>query len=117
MSPTLYTIFTADIPQAAHGCLNIQYADDITQIITYQGKSIQFMATRTTQEIEKINNYERKWKIKTNKSKFKIIPVAVQKKNIIIIDGEIIEFSGNGNILGLTVSRNGISKHINNIVT
>ena len=117
LSPTLYTIYTADIPQAAHGNLNIQYADDITQIITYQGKSRQFMATRTTQEIEKINNYERKWKIKTNKSKFKIIPIAVQKKNNIIIDGEVIEFSGNGKILGLTVSRNGINKHINNIAT
>ena len=88
----------------------------ITQIITYQGKSIQFMATRTIQEIEKINNYERNWKIKTNKSKFKVIPIVVQKKNI-IIDLEIIEFSGNGYILGMTVSRNGISKHINNIAT
>lgn len=37
------------------------------------------MATRTEQEIRKINEFERKWKIKTNNNKFKIIPVAVQE--------------------------------------
>lgn len=31
LSSTLYTIYTADIPQAAHGCIKLQYADDITQ--------------------------------------------------------------------------------------
>ena len=117
LSPTLYTIYTADIPEATHGCLNIQYADDITQIITYPGNSRHLMARRTVQEITRINEYEQQWKIKTNKNKFKIIPIAVQKKNNIIIDGENIEYSGNGKVLGLTISRNGLNKHINDIST
>ncbi len=47
LSPTLYTIYTADIPEAGPGTTIIQYADDITQIITYPGKSRNLMARRT----------------------------------------------------------------------
>lgn len=65
LSQTLFTIYTRDIPQPAFGCLNVQYADDITQIITYPGKARQLMAIRTVNEIEKNNNYEKNWKIKT----------------------------------------------------
>ncbi len=35
LSPTLFTIYTADIPHPFIDCCNIQYADDITQIIAY----------------------------------------------------------------------------------
>ncbi len=38
------------------------------------------MAIRTVREIEKINLFEKKWKIKTNINKFKIFPIAVKKK-------------------------------------
>lgn len=116
ISPTLYTIYTNDIPQPAIGSTNIQYADDITQIITYPGKSRQLMASRTKNEIEKINNYEKAWKIKTNKNKFKIIPITVKKKNNIIVDGSEIEFSRDGKVLGLRIGRTGIGKHIDDIV-
>lgn len=73
------------------------------------------MAARTADEIEKINNYEKQWKIKTNKNKFKLIPISVQKKNNVLIDGEIINYSGNGKIFGTTFSRNGINKHVDKI--
>lgn len=63
------------------GSIHIQYADDITQIIIYPGRSQQIMASRTVNEIKIINNYEKTWKIKTNKNKFRIIPIAVKKKN------------------------------------
>ncbi len=38
LSPTLYTLYTNDIPSAGPGCLDIMYADDVTQIIR-QSKS------------------------------------------------------------------------------
>ena len=113
LSPTLYTIYTIDIPEAGPGTTNIQYADDITQIITYPGKSRNLMAIRTVNEINKINNYEKQWKIKTNKQKFKIVPIAVRKKNNIVIEGNLIEYTPSGKILGNTICRNGITKHIN----
>ena len=70
LSPTLYSMYTSDIPLLSEGCFNIMYADDITQIITYPGKSRMFMTRKTEREISKINSYETKWKIKTNATKF-----------------------------------------------
>lgn len=49
LSPTLYT---ADLPQTAVNCINMQYADDVTQIIKYPGKSRQLVANKTVQGIE-----------------------------------------------------------------
>lgn len=53
ISPTLYTIYTNDIPDPAFDCTTVQYADDVTQIVAYHGKSRQLMANRTVSEIEK----------------------------------------------------------------
>lgn len=52
ISPTLYTIYTADLFEPAVDCIDIQFANDSTQIITHGGKSRQLIATRTVQEIE-----------------------------------------------------------------
>lgn len=49
--------------------------------------SRQLMANKAAQEIEKINKYERECKIKTNKSKFKIVSMAVKKKGHNIVQG------------------------------
>lgn len=94
------------------GCTKIQYANDTTQIITYPGKSRQLMVNRTVDEIEKINAYERKWKIKTNKNMFKIVPLAIKKKHNIVIDGTQLDFSSHGKVLGLKKGRTGYGKHI-----
>ncbi len=39
LSPTLFTVYTRDIPPL-HTGTNIPYADDISQIIPYTGKSV-----------------------------------------------------------------------------
>lgn len=67
LSPTLY-IYTGDLPQPVCGCLNMQYADDVTQIISYPGSSREMMCRRAIGEITKINKYEEKCKIKNKKS-------------------------------------------------
>ena len=112
ISPTLYSIYTNDIPEPAVDCTTVQYADDITQIIVYHGKSRQLMANRVINEIEKINYYEKQWKIKTNKNKFKIIPIGVKKKNDIYIDGNQIQYSNYGKVLGVKIGTTGYNKHI-----
>lgn len=116
LSPTLYTIYTADLPLPEWGCTNIQYADDITQIITYPGASRGFMSRLAVREITKINKFEEDWKIKTNKNKFKIIPIAVKKKDDIIIEGTKIDYSLQGKVLGLTIGRTGIERHVTEII-
>ena len=115
LSPTLYTIYTADTPIPSQGCTYIQYADDITQIITYPGKSKAFMANKIQREIMKINKYEKQWKIMTNTNKFKIIPLAVRKTKPINIDNQIIPYANEGSILGLHINRRGISNHLRHI--
>ncbi len=64
LSPTLFTIYTADIPHSSIDFRNIQYIDDITQIITYNGNLRDLMANLAVREITKVNDYERKWEIK-----------------------------------------------------
>lgn len=46
------------------------YADDVTQIIRYEGKSTQLMARYTARAREQINTFEKKCKIATNSGKF-----------------------------------------------
>lgn len=50
------------------------------------------MARLTENEIERINNYEKQWKVKTNGSKFTIISLAVRKKENIAVNGQLIPF-------------------------
>ncbi len=76
LSPTLYSLYTNDLPPPGPGCLDTLYADDITQLITSPSKSKDMMKIKVEREIERINKYERKWKIQTSEDKFKIIPIA-----------------------------------------
>ncbi len=67
-------------------------------------------------EITKINEFENKWKIKTNQNKFKIVPIGVKRRNQIIINGNIIEYSLHGKFLGLSIGRTGIKQHVNETI-
>ena len=112
LSPTLYIIYIRDLPRPGPGCMNIAYADDISQIITYPGKSRNMMARRAEREISLINNYEYKWKIKTNINKFRIIAMAQKKNEDIIVNNERIEYAREGTILGQKITSTGILAHV-----
>ena len=112
LSPTLYTLYTNDLPQAEFGCTDIMYADDITQIITTPSKSKWMMKAKVERDIERINTFERKWKIKTSEEKFKIIPIAQMKPKKIMVNGKEIETTKTGKLLGLHISVTGLVSHI-----
>ena len=112
LSPTLCTIYTNDLPPAGPGCLDILYADDITQIITTQSKSKNMMKLKVEREIERINRFEKKWKIKTNQDKFKLIPIAQRKTETIVVNNKEIVNSKEGKVLGLTIQTSGIIGHM-----
>ncbi len=112
LSPTLYTLYTNDLPPPEYGCLDTMYADDITQIITTPSKSKLMMKAKVEREIERINKFERKWKIRTSEEKFKIIPLAQLKTNKIKVNGKDIETSKGGKLLGLNISITGYVGHI-----
>ncbi len=88
LSPTLYTLYTNDLPSSEYGCIDTMYADDITQIITSPSKSKLVMKLKVEREIERINKFERKWKIKTSEEKFKIIPIAQFKQRKLMLTGK-----------------------------
>ncbi len=88
------------------------YADDVTQIITSQSKSKLMMKLKVEREIERINKFERKWKIKASEEKFKIIPIAQRKTMKIKSDDKETENSTADKLLGLNITSNGFVCHI-----
>ena len=78
----------------------------------YPGKGKQMLALNTRREIERINEYEKKWKIKTNKNKFQLLSISKTKPPEIRINNEKIDYKDQVNILGLNIKRTGISIHI-----
>ncbi len=88
LSPTSYTLYTNDLPPADPHSVDIMYADDITQVITTPSKSKLMLKVKVEREIERINRYEKKWKIKTSEEKSKVIPVAQYKVKQFKINGE-----------------------------
>ncbi len=116
LSPSLYTLFTNDLPLPEYGCLDTMYADDVTQIITSPSKSKLMMKAKVEREIERISKFERMWKIKTSEEKFKIIPIAQLKTNKIKVNGKEIETSKNGKLLGLNITTHGFVTHITKMI-
>lgn len=112
LSPTLFTIYTSDTPQATYG-INISYADDITQLIKYPGPSRNIMNSRTKHDVEKINSHEIKWKIQTNIHKFSVIQLANTRREPLIIDEDLIDFKDEGKILGFKINTRGYLDSVN----
>lgn len=112
LSPTMFILYTSDAPEAGPGCDNVGFADDVTQIITCAHRSTQMMALKTEHEISNLNEYEKAWKIKTNKDKFKVLPISKFRPAPINIDAQGVEFCVETKVLGLSIRRTGVSRHI-----
>ncbi len=85
LSPTLYTFFTNDLPSPEYCCLDVMYAEDVTQVITSPSKPKLMIKVKVERDIERISKFERQWKIETSEEKFQIIPIAQLKKILLII--------------------------------
>lgn len=115
LSPTLYSLYTNDVPDPTgpHSCY-VQFADDITQIVTTNYSNPRAIAHYTAVEISNINKYETKWKIRTNIAKFKVIPIGRKKTAEVKVNNHIYQYSTKGKVLGLTITSSGYIEHINN---
>ena len=87
------------------------YADDVTQIITSRSKSKQMMQIKVEREIERINKFERLWKIKTSEENYKIIPIAQVKTRKIKVNDKEFETCKKGKLIGLNITSNGFVTH------
>ena len=113
LSPTLFILFTSDLPPDGPGSTDLLFADDITQVVEYYHQSKKMLARRTEREAKRIDDYEKKWKIKTSRHKFKILSVSKSKPEQIKINNEDIPFNDSITVLGLKIKRTGIVQHLN----
>ena len=117
LSPTLFITYTADMPAPeSNQSMNIYYADDATQIVVSNG-TIQEHDQLVKREAVRLNNFEKRWKIKTNIDKFTLIALGRRKPSDIQIEGNIIRHQNKCKMLGHTLTSQGmIIHHINDRV-
>ena len=125
LSPTLYTMYTHDLPRPHYkNSMTFAYADDVTHII--RAKSIKALINRVQRETNLVTNWERKWLIKTNPSKSQLSITKTRQSTIqryppvFIIDNNNpvpIPNKSSTNILGYrTDARLNGNHHINALV-
>lgn len=112
LSPTLFILYTSDMPEPAPYSDHVMFADDVTQIVSYPGKSKELLSRHTAKAIENINRYEKKWKIQTSTNKFKVIPVGRTNSAPLIVDEDILPYTREGTVLGLKITSNGYKQFI-----
>ena len=114
-SPALYIFYNHDIPESVDPVTNadIYFADDVTQLVCTYGKSHRRHKLHIEREINRINSFERKWRISTSVPKFKVIPLSNRKQweFPLIINGQNQDYSESGSFLGLRLTSNGYSSH------
>lgn len=115
LSPTLFNFYTSDTPDP-HPQEQIIYADDITQVISTPSKSLALHAAATRRAIDNIDSFEKKWRIKTNKTKFTIVRIGRHNHQPILIDNEPHQLANKGTVLGLTIGFTGYKHHVKNRV-
>ena len=69
-------------------------------------------ALQIAHAISTIDNYEHKWKIRTNKDKFKVVNIGCRKTADIRLVDRTIRHTETGTVLGLDNTGNGYIKHI-----
>lgn len=78
LSPTLFNIYTSDVPKTSHTTL-ATYADD-TAILS-SNKNPDIAANYLQYHLNQISNWSKKWKIKINENKSVQINFALNKKD------------------------------------
>ena len=80
----------------------------------YRGEDREQLAVQLEREIQRVNNFEKVWKIKTNANKFKMISVLKTQPYPISVNDVNMQFTNDINLMGLTLTRTGFSKHVAN---
>ena len=114
LSPTLFILYTRDLPPAGNDCDDVIFADDITQVIQNFSDNKEELAISTTREIERVNQFEKDWKIMININKFNLLSISKLRPHQVVNEGRLLNFSNEIKILGLTLKRTGIKQHITN---
>ena len=122
LSPTLYTMYTYDLPKPHYrDSMTFAYADDVTHIV--RAKSTKTLLKKLQKETTLVNKWESKWLIKTNPLKSQLSITKTRHATIqrfppvVIIDNNSpipIPVKASTNILGYrTDQRLNGNNHIN----
>ena len=71
-----------------------------------------YLAVKTVREVEKISEYELKWKISTNLEKFQMLSISAYKPADIYINNAKMQFSKTIKVLGFNLGTSGFCAHI-----
>ena len=112
LSPTLFMYYTSGLPRPGPGGTDVLFADDVTQVVEYPHSSKRMLALRTECKIDRVNTFEKQWKIKTNENKSKLLPVSKTKLATVSMDGTAIPFTPSITTLGFSMKRTGFNNHI-----
>ena len=129
LSPTLYNYYLKDLPRSEKGW-KVVYADDITQVVdhprwdsTYsqfkrgtaagrrgeafpQEEADAAVLREAMEEVRQVDEYERTWKIRTNRTKFQAMPLLAKKqRSYVMSDGSTIDGALEATFLGLKFGR------------
>ena len=115
LSPSLFIFYTHDLLLPASVLsTDVIFADDVSQIVEYRGEDREQLAVQSEREIVRENNFEKLWKIEINANKFKMISVSKTQPYPISVNDVNMQFTNDINLLGLTLSRTGFTKHVTN---
>ena len=92
----------------------IPYADDVRQIIPQRSKSAALHSLQTARAIKTKDDFEHKWKIRTNRDKFVVINIGLTQKVNIRLTDRTIRHSNIGIVQGLCISSDGYVMHFSN---
>ena len=111
LSPSLFIFYTHDMP-ASDSNTDVIFADDVAQIVEHHGGDREELAVQSEREIVGVSEFEKKWKIKTNANKFKMVSISKTQPYPVSVDDTNMPFTNDINLLGLTPTRTGFFKHI-----
>ena len=110
LSPTLFNMYTADLPPPTHNdSLTIQYADDVTQLA--RATTIDFLTNKIQTELTATSLWEQNWRIKAHPEKSKVTYIERRRRREprrIFLNNTIenpipIPVSKTNKVLGLTI--------------
>ena len=84
------------------------------QVMEYRGIDREQLAVQSERELVRVNEFEKLWKIKTNPTKSKMISISKTQPYPISVNYNNMQFTNDVSLLGLTLTRMGFTKHINN---
>ena len=114
LSTSLFIFYTHDLPLPQSDLSTDVIFADVTKVVEYRGNDREQLAVQTKREIVIVNEFEKLWKIKTNPTKFKMVPISKIHPYPISVDDNNRQFTNDVNLLRLTLTRTGFTSHANN---